>query len=294
MCELSVCQPVQVSTGGPDGLVVDATAVYWADDQGTVQKAPLGGGAAVPLGGLAGQDLIGIALRSGTLYFTNFGGNVYSMPTSGPTPTKLVTLATALSAIAVDANNLYFMTYGSSGMVMKVPIGGGTAAPIATWNVAMMSATPPFNIAVDATNVYWTDQGTSPTTGRVMKTPILGGPLTALASGQLLPQSIAVDGTNVYWVNMGTSPGFNDGSVMKVPISGAGMPTTLASGQKGLLGIAVDTKNVYFGGADVGGVPIAGGATTTYATGASAYGMAVDDVCVYWSSNQSAVMKVAK
>ena len=59
----------------------------------------------------------------------------------------------------------------------------------------------PAYIAVDATNVYWTDFGNDPLEGNVMSVPISGGSPTELASGLTAPGGIAVDGTSAYWWN---------------------------------------------------------------------------------------------
>ena len=72
---------------------------------------------------------------------------------------------------------------------------------------------------MDATHVYWTNQGTAPnyTDGTVMKVLLGGGTPTTLASGQFNPSGIAVDATTVYWTNNYMSTA---GAVMKVPLGG--------------------------------------------------------------------------
>ena len=76
--------------------------------------------------------------------------------------------------------------------------------------MTLASAQPgPQHIAVDATNVYWTNIGSVDDTGSVMTVAKDGGTPMALATAQRGPFGIAVDGANVYWTDVSR--------VMKVP-----------------------------------------------------------------------------
>jgi DNA-binding beta-propeller fold protein YncE len=76
------------------------------------------------------------------------------------------------------------------------------------------------------------------------------------------------------------------GAVVKVPLAG-GMTTTLASGQINPYGLAIDSMAAYWTTA-VGGilsVPLAGGMPTTLASGQdSPQGIAVDKTNIYWTN----------
>lgn len=87
----------------------------------------------------------------------------------------------------------------------------------------------PTGIAVDATDVYWANQGD----GTVVKCPrsgCAGASPTVLASGQPSPRGVAVDSTTLYWM---TSPATDAGStfnarVVSCPKSGCtGSPTLI-------------------------------------------------------------------
>lgn len=128
----------------------------------------------------------------------------------------------------------------------------------------------PFAIAVDATDVYWTDAS-----GTVMRVPISGGSPATLASGLGdVPYAIALDESSVYWTITGDAMP-NAGSVMMLPKRG-GTPITLASGINVPAAIAVDATGVYWddtlfvGGGMGRGVimraPLDGGAPVTVAS----------------------------
>jgi hypothetical protein len=117
----------------------------------------------------------------------------------------------------------------AGGSVMTVPLTGGQPTTFATGAGG--------GLAIDATNVYWTDGSVS---GRIMKAPRGGGAFTTLASAQDTPVALTVDTTDVYWLN-----GSSFAAVMSVPIDG-GTPTTLASGLAVPTAIAVDDTSVYW------------------------------------------------
>jgi hypothetical protein len=78
---------------------------------------------------------------------------------------------------------------------MQVPTSGGTPVTIASGQ-----ADPRF-IAIDASNVYWTNNGG----GEVMSAPIGGGNATTLATGQSAPTNIAVGTQGVFWLSGGNT-----------------------------------------------------------------------------------------
>jgi hypothetical protein len=160
--------------------------------------------------------------------------------------------------------------------------GGDVCSGVCTTLASSQGAT---GVAVDSTNVYWTDGNAY----AVMSMPLAGGtPITLASTGSNVPTNIAVDATNVYWVDMG-------GNVGKVPVAG-GMATTLGTSVNAF-DLAIDATNVYWtddSGGRVLKVPIAGGSVTTLASGQSSpYGIAVNSTTVFWVNGVSAqVMSV--
>jgi hypothetical protein len=184
--------------------------------------------------------------------------------------------------IALDSANVYFTYSGttgaSDGLVAQVPIAGGAALVLAS------GQNFPWAIAVDATNVYWTNSGSGAVGGAVMKVPIGGGsPPTTLASlPAAQPIGIAVNSTAVYWADHA------DGAIMKLPI-GSSTPTTVATNMVDPAGIAIDPTSIYWTNTNSGTVmtaPLAGGNAVTLATGQISPTMiTVDSRRVYWTNN---------
>ncbi len=259
------------SQDSPFAITLDATSVYWTN------LGPLGGGKA--------------AIR--------LPGSVVKMPIAGGTPTTLAGGQVGPVCIAVDATSVYWCDQGTcpsdggacNGAVMKVPLGGGAAVPLA-------SVLRPDGIAVDSTNIYWTDQGSTvepyadSTAGTVMQMPLNGSSAVTLASGQNWPSAIAVDGTNVYWTNSGGVDGTN-GAVLTVAIGG-GAVTVLAPNQDVPLALGLRGGSVYWAnnGQDITGsmgsimkVAKGGGPSVMLATGSVPGALAVGEMDAYWTDD---------
>ncbi len=182
--------------------------------------------------------------------------------------------ATATGFLSVtippSITSLYWLDNG--GTVSKVGTNGGVITTLAT------GLRGPISIAVDSTNVYWTDS----VSGGVSKVGINGGSVITLATGSQ-SYGIAVDSTDVYWVGYDS----NGVGIKKVGLNG-GAVTTLATDVNSTSSIAVDSTSVYwtvsFATNDVNKVGLNGGTVTTLATDSypGSYGIAVDDTSVYW------------
>jgi hypothetical protein len=155
-----------------------------------------------------------------------------------------------------------------------------TFTTLKTPEVIVSGLNSPKFLAVDASNVYWTDYSS---VSKVSKNDRI---VTILAFNLNDPWAIAVDATNVYWSEY---YGF---AIKKVSING-GAVTTLASAGNDY-GIAIDADNVYWNNPYISKVSKNGGAVTHLADSIGT-GIAVDSKNVYWTEYGvgGAVKKVA-
>ena len=146
-----------------------------------------------------------IAVNAQGVYWTELNDDVVSVGLTGGTVTRLYSPGGI--GIAALGSNVFFasvyLAFADTGSVMSVPKTGGTPQTLAA------NQNLPNGIAVDDTNIYWTDYSGG-TVMKMAKTPVDGGAPVTLASGQDGPLGIAVDATSVYWTNEG------GGSVVKI------------------------------------------------------------------------------
>ena len=251
----------------PNGLAVDGTDVYWASvdwegdggasGAGTVQRVSADGGTVTVVG--TGILPYAVAVDSTSVYWTDNPNGAESeilrALRGGGATTVLWTGPVITTGIVVDGANLYWGIRQDGGSLMKMPVGGGDVAVLAT-SPSANGLCPSGCIAVDSTNVYWAPSGS------IMKVPLAGGPSVALATTTGL-SSIAVAGDGVYWTE--------GSNVLRVGLDGAAA-TTIASYPNGSAGtLAVDSANAYWSGSTGSGnviakAPLGGGAPSTLVT----------------------------
>jgi len=157
----------------------------------SIEEVPISGGTpsvVVPKRGGGFHSIRGMATADDTLYFSEDTFGLQSVPLAGGPPNVLSSLGTG--DLAIDATHIYFI---ASGSILEIPRGGGLVTTLAS------GQTTPSSIAVDASNVYWTNRyGINQST--VQRAPIGGGSIVTLATNQGNTDAIAVDASNVYWL----------------------------------------------------------------------------------------------
>jgi len=219
----------------PTDIAVDETGIYVGDSmQDALLMFPLAGGMGPTVLWTSSAAPLAIALDGATAYFATTGVSLASCGATGTGCASLVVGGTP-TAVDVVGSVVYVGTQAqqSPGAIASCPEAHCAAAlTILTTGLSYCAG-----IAVDSTNVYFTDLGMTGadggTTGvdggtdfsglgHVEKCPISGcsSNPTPVAAFVNLPQQIAVDDTSVYWTDFGSSTnptGTQDGRVMWAP-----------------------------------------------------------------------------
>jgi len=180
----------------------------------------------------------GVAAIGGALFWAEQGdggmnGAVLSVPVGGGTPVVVVSGQIGPEQLAVDSKSVYFSNWdwGGTTVVQAARDGGATDT--------LASLPRPLGIAIDPSNVYFSNIGDA---GTLNQAPKGGGAVLLLASSPSAG-SIASDGTDVYWSDSVLK------TLQKVHVGG-GAVVTMLNGLGKPYGIAVDDTSVYL--VDVG------------------------------------------
>jgi hypothetical protein len=182
-CDLAGCVggPTQLASGPASGtgnsswggLVVQGSNAYWADTlAGTLMGCPVAGCGGSPQLVASQMTAQNLAADATNLYWTA-NATVMKCGAAGcASPTALAAGQSDAYGIAIDAASVYWTNhtmpdysagYLTWGAVMKCDLGGFSGGP----TTLALDLSDPYGIAVDATSVYWTDEGN----GTVAKTP---------------------------------------------------------------------------------------------------------------------------
>jgi hypothetical protein len=259
----------------PYAIAVDGTSVYWGNyvstgTSGTVMKCAVNGCGANPT----------------TLYAAPQG---------------------ATSALAIDSNNIYWANNNYHGTgpnidsVMMMPLDGEPDGGPPTTLAPDQNALYASEVAVDGSNVYWVNNGT---TLEACAIAGCGGTPTPLNATFNDPLGLGVASGNVFLANQ------ND--VLECATSGCAAPTPFYSDSSSTVGIGADASNVYWtnsSGAVMSRAVVSGtlatlASSTPGDTGAvvgTPFDIAVDDANVYWftpspdaNGTNESILKVSK
>ena len=260
--------------GSPNTIAVDPNAVYWNGKDGIMKSGLDGAGLTQLVAGSAAA----LAIDDTYVYWTD-GAMISRVAKAGGAAQVLASGGSSISALAVDANAVYFTAKDELGRVAKT---GGAATMLAP-----IGQPYPFQVAVDATAVYWVDTGDT----TVNQVGFDGGAPTRLATARS-GGGIAVDDAAIYWASC---TGGADGGIVKL-VRGATTLAPLSTDSRCPLGITLDDNSVYwtdYSGSRVMRTPLAGGTTDVLAADQPApSAIAVDATSVYWTDVDAGTVMV--
>lgn len=135
----------------PERIAVDASYLYWSEHgdfgNSSVKRAPLAGGGEVETLAMGLRPIQDLEVDDTNVYISA-DLKLLKIPLAGGDATQI---ASGLgSSLVLDGDNVYVATTTT---IVKVPKSGGQATTLATGQIRATS------ITVDATNIYWLDQG---------------------------------------------------------------------------------------------------------------------------------------
>jgi hypothetical protein len=289
-CEAGACLPVPLVPGGsPRAIALDTAHVFWTDSNsarvGQVGKDGTGR-IDLALGGTKNSYPIGIATDGANMFWGGIEDELFRCKIGGcaNTPSQVTSTGGTFTDLVVDDTKVYWLDGMGAGRIASVNkgtilgAGGASVAPGAfnriaqdaqflyvtsddgnvrriaksngAVNIVAKALGKTFGIAVDDTNVYFTD-GDDPATIDVAAKIATNATPTPLAAAQHNPEAIASDATNLYWVNtfIGIGP---DGKIMTCPFTNCATPVVLADNQHAPISIAVDATAIYWVNFDFG------------------------------------------
>lgn len=263
-----------------------------------------------------------ITADSTHVYWTDFAaGSLHRFPIAGGSVEALTPpeAGTEIYGLAV-AGDFVYLCDSASGELRRVASTGGSIEVLAT--------SPCFDIAVDATHLYWSSKEPNEPTirrlaltsgtledigapgvsynielagstlywtvyslGEIHSIPTIGGTSSRLATVAASgPWGLTADTTSVYWANHQASAG----SIARVPING-GPAEILASDQAGAHQVVVEGQDVYWTSEYDGTIMHQGQgvAPVAIATGqGEPLGLALTAEALFWTNETGNVMRL--
>lgn len=272
-CAISRTQLVSAQLAA--GIVIDASFVYYRTPEGLWRVAKSGG---VPtfIGamGIAGSSLLSaFTLDTTDVYYgAADGGLVRAAKQGAATPQPLGLYAEQL-LVSVDSTNVYAWSWKGSTTLFRLPLGGGTLTKVTTTLPSSVNF-----ISIDESGAFLSaDQD------GLFLIDLSNGDIQNIS--QRTAWNVVIDATYAYFTTGNDGSGVN--AVLQVTRNGA--TTTTITTANYAFALALDTENIYYTDVFEGTVrrvaKTGGDSAAIYSQSESfPMAVAVDDVCVYWTT----------
>ena len=214
-----------------------------------------------------------LVVSGGQVFFSAFVGEgkslraIFSVAPRGGAPRRIAAGTMELPSLAVDSEHAYYAVY-AEGSVMRVPIAGGAATPLA------QGVRHPLAVVRGADALYFSGRVLG---GRsIFKLGLGGGTPVAVHSGLAELTTMVADRDLVYAVS--------GDKIVRVPVSGAATMFAPGAGRMSALAVSGEMLLIAVGGPTpaVLRVPAAGGvATQLFTLKSPAMALAADATHVY-------------
>lgn len=308
-----VTSVLATNINAPINIVVDNSAVYWIDNNGSIGTVDLTGNSAQLLAAATTCTGFDLTQDVAFIYFsltqcgTGPAGSINKVPKTGGSVTDLADSSNTtfpgcdrgtlgdlcgIDPSGIATNGMGQLFFGDHRGILEVSTQGGNPVPV--YNQGSLG--PAYTISVGTAEVFFVEWGLP--SSAISEVPFAGGTPTAplissldTVFGIVTPTS-GTGNTGVFWIEAGTT----DSVGQSVPagksaqrLVGGVLASTSARA------LAVDSSNIYFPeGNQIAKVPIGGGQTTILASVADSNGVAgiavptnPADNCVYWASTGS-------
>jgi len=246
-------------------LWLDGDGVYFASQSRGIGRVPKSGGPTTTYSTVATS--YHVTTDDAYVYWTADECAVARKAKDGTSAGEMLSCTgdLAMGGLALDATNVYFVDRTSS--LWRIPKTGGESTKLANLGMGPMDV-----VLVDGslyTTLYWPPGG-------IVRTSIDGTGMTLIAKADYSMRVVS-DGTSLYWLTVD--------SVLESRLDGSGLVVHESGGEP--QDIAFDEANIYW--TDIYGkiftAPKGSSVSTSVDVGDILRNIAVDDQCIYYTTN---------
>lgn len=197
------------SASGHKGFFMDSFYVYWADATG-IHRHPWDRGSTVTPYPHTNLDLLGI--DSGYVYAQRYAASesfpykLERVPLGGGTVRLYVATKDPIVAFTMDADNMYYATYTTSGSLSRINKTSGNFTSLMSPTADCVT-----DLAVNASNLYISESpgcDSLASNGVILRrsNPTGSGSFSTQKTGLHGPRALHLSSSDLYWVSGGTSP----------------------------------------------------------------------------------------